>query len=115
MKKIGAEIFESFKMWCWRRMEKMKWSENVINEVVPEHVGEKRTLLNNILHRKANCISHILRNGLYDAIEGHVTEVKGVARRRTQLLDDLRNRKYWELKEEAEDRKKWKQQSINQT
>jgi hypothetical protein len=27
-----------------------------------------------------------------------------VGRRRTQLLDDLRNRKiYWELKEEAED------------
>jgi len=32
--------------------------------------------------------------------------VKGVGRRRTQLLDDLRNRRrYWELKEEAEDRK----------
>ena len=35
-------------------------------------------------------------------------EVKGVRRRRTtQLLYDLRNRRrYWELKEEAEDRKK---------
>ena len=33
-------------------------------------------------------------------------EVKGVGRRRTQLLDDLRDRRtYWELKEEAEDRK----------
>ena len=33
------------------------------------------------------------------------TEVKGVGGRRTQLFDDLRNRKrYWELKEEAEDR-----------
>ena len=32
-----------------------------------------------------------------------MTEVKGVGRRRTQLLDDLRNRRrYWELKEEAE-------------
>ena len=48
----------------------------------------KRTLLNNILHRKAI---------------GQMTEVKGVGRRRTQLLDDLRNRRrYWELKEEAE-------------
>jgi hypothetical protein len=35
-----------------------------------------------------------------------MTEVKGVGRRRTQLLDDLRNRRrYWELKEEVEDRK----------
>jgi hypothetical protein len=31
-------------------------------------------------------------------------EVKGLGRRRTQLLDDLRNgRRYWELKQEAED------------
>ena len=35
---------------------------------------------------------------------GQMTEVKEVGRRRTQLLDDLRNiRRYWELKEEAED------------
>ena len=35
-----------------------------------------------------------------------MTEVKEVGRR-TQLLDDLRNRRrYWELKEEAEDQKK---------
>jgi hypothetical protein len=35
-----------------------------------------------------------------------MTEVKGVGRRRTQLLDDLRNmRRYWELNEKAEDKK----------
>jgi hypothetical protein len=50
------------------------------------------------------------------AIEGQMTEVKGVGRRSTQLLDDLRNRRrYWELKEEAEDRKRWKRQFINPT
>ena len=37
-----------------------------------------------------------------------MTEVKVVGRRRTQLLDDLTNRRYWELKEEAEDRGGWK-------
>jgi hypothetical protein len=44
-----------------------------------------------------------------------MTEVKEVGIRRTQLLDDLRNRRYWELKEEAEDRKIWKRQFINRT
>ena len=89
-------------MWCRRRMEKIKWSEKVTNEQVLNRIGEKRTLLNNILRRKANWICHILRINclLHDAIEGQMTEVKGV--RRTQLLDDLRNRRrYWELKEEA--------------
>ena len=41
-------------MWCWRRMEKIKWPEKVTNEQVLERIGEKRTLLNNILRRKAN-------------------------------------------------------------
>jgi hypothetical protein len=44
-----------------------------------------------------------------------MTECKVVGRRRTQLLDDLRNRRYWEVKEEAEDRKRWKPQFINRT
>jgi hypothetical protein len=34
-------------------MEKIKWSEKVTSEVL-ERIGEKRTLLNNILRRKAN-------------------------------------------------------------
>ena len=70
-----------------------------------------RTLINNILRRKANWISHILRrNCLHnDVIEGQMSEVKGAGRRKTQPLDDLRNkRRYWELKEEAEDRKRWR-------
>ena len=40
-----------------------------------------------------------------------MTEVKRVGRRRTQLNDYLRNRRrYCELKEEVEDRKRWKRQ-----
>ena len=107
---------ESFEMWSWRRMEKIKWSDKVTNEQVLDRIGEKRTLLNNILRRKANWIGHILRRNClrHDAIDGQMTEVKGVGRRRTQLLDDLRNRRsYWELKEEAEDRKGWRRQFIS--
>jgi hypothetical protein len=32
-------------------------------------------------------------------------EVKGIGRRRMQLFDDLRNRRYWELREDAEGEK----------
>ena len=59
---------------------------------------------------------HILRKNslLRNAIKGQMTEGKGVGRTRTQLLDDLRNRgKYWELKEEAEDRKKNGEDSLS--
>jgi hypothetical protein len=45
-----------------------------------------------------------------------MTGVNGVGRRKTQLLSDLKNRRrYWELKEEAEDWKSWKQQFITRT
>ena len=97
-------------------MEKIKWSEKVTNEQVLDRTGEKRTLLNNILRRKVNRIRHILRRNclLHDAIEGNMTEVKGVGRRRTQLLNDLRNRRrYWKLKEEAVERNRWRRQFIN--
>jgi hypothetical protein len=51
-------------------------------------------------------MGHILRRNylLHDAIEGQMAEIKGVRRRRrrTQLLDDLRKRRNWELKEECE-------------
>ena len=42
-------------------MEKIKWPEKVTNEQVIERIGEKSTLLNNILRRNTNCIVHILR------------------------------------------------------
>ena len=69
---------------------------------------KKRTLLNNMLSRKTKWIGYNLRINclLHDTI-GQLMEVKGVGRRRTPFLDDLRNRRWcWELKEEPEDRKK---------
>ena len=42
-----------------------------------------------------------------------MAEVKGEGRKRTELLDYLRNRKiHWELNEEAEVKKRWKWQFI---
>ena len=45
-------------------MEKIKWSEKVTNEDVLEHIGEKRTLLNNTLRRKAYWIGHIITQSI---------------------------------------------------
>ena len=82
-------------MGCWRRMEMIKWFQKVTNEKVLERIGEKRTLLDNIVRKKANWIGHILRRNcfLHNAIEGRIMDVKRVGRRRAQLLDDLRNRR----------------------
>ena len=63
-------------------MEKIKWPEKVTKELVFKRITEKRTLLNYILKR--SCL-------LQDAIKGQMTELRGVGRRRTQIIDDLRN------------------------
>ena len=81
-KKIGTEVFGEFEMWCWRRMEKLKWSYKVTNGQFLERIGEKMTFLNNILCRNAKLIGHILRRNcfLHDAIEGQMTGVKGIGK-----------------------------------
>src|SRR5215475_3223873 len=52
---------ESFEMWCWRRMEKISWTDHVRNEDVLFRVKEQRNILHEISKRKANWIGHILR------------------------------------------------------
>jgi len=101
--------------WCWRRMEKISWTDHVRNEEVSLGVKEQRNILHEISKRKANWIGHILRRYclLQRVIEGKTKggmEVTGRrGGRRKKLLDDLKKRRgYSHLKEEALDRTKWR-------
>ena len=42
-------------------LENIKWPEKVTNEQVLDRIGDKKTLLNTILRRKANFIGRIQR------------------------------------------------------
>ena len=66
---------ESFEMWCWRRMEKISWTDHVRNEEVLLRVNEQRNILHEVRKRKANWIGHILRRNclLQQVIEGKIT------------------------------------------
>jgi len=109
------KCLESFEMWCWRRMEKISWTDHVRNEEVLLRVNEQRNILHEIRKRKANWIGHILRRNclLKQVIEGKIKGELEVARRRgrrrKKLLDDLKDRRgYSHLKEEALDRTMWR-------
>ena len=111
LRTIDQKRLESFEMWCWRRMEKMSWTDHVRNEEVLLRVNEQKNILHEIRKRKTNWIGHILRRNclLQQVIEGKIKgqiEVKRRrGRRRKKLLDDLKNRRgYCQLKEEALDR-----------
>jgi hypothetical protein len=114
-KKVDQKYLGSFEMWCWRRMEKISWTDRVRNEEVLLRVKEERNVLRTVKRRKDNWIGHILCT---NSLLKHVTEVKREGRitvtvrrgiRRKQLLDDLKERRgCWKLKEEALDRTVWR-------
>jgi len=66
------KYLEMFKIWCWRRMEKISWTDNVRNEVLLR-VKEGGDILQTIKLRKANWIGHILHR---ECILKHVTKGK---------------------------------------
>ena len=102
-------------MLCWRRLEKISWTDRARNKEVLLRVKKQRNILHEISKRKANWIGHILcRNCLLQrVIEGKIKvgiEVTGrQGRRRRKILDDLKERRgYSHLKEEALDRTMWR-------
>jgi hypothetical protein len=64
LRTIKRSDLESFEMWCWRRMEKICWTDHVRNEEVLLRVKEERNILHEIPKQKANWIGHILRKKL---------------------------------------------------
>jgi hypothetical protein len=61
LRAVGQKHLKSLEMWCWRRMEKISWTEHVRNEKVLLIVKEQRNILHEISKRRANWIGHILR------------------------------------------------------
>ena len=59
LRAMDQKHLESFEMWCWRRMEKISWTDRVRNEDVSLRVKEQRNILHEIHNRKANWIGHI--------------------------------------------------------
>jgi hypothetical protein len=85
-------------------MEKISWTDRVNNEAF---------IIHTIRRRKANWIEHILHRNylLKHIIEGKIRGTRRRGRRHKQLLDDLKEaRRYWKLKEEAQDHTLWRTQ-----
>jgi hypothetical protein len=100
LRKVDQKHLKSFEMWCWRRMQKIGWTDYVRNEVL-QRVKEENNILNTIKRRKVNRISHILRSTcvLKHVIEGKIEgrmEVTGRRgrRRKSSYWMSLRKRAY---------------------
>jgi len=88
---VDQKHLEIFKMWCWRRMEKISWTDHVRNEEVLLRAKEQRNIVHEIRKRKAKWIGHILRTNclLQRVIEGKIQggiEVTGRQGRRRRTI-----------------------------
>uniref|UniRef100_A0A8D8SEP2 Craniofacial development protein 2 n=1 Tax=Cacopsylla melanoneura TaxID=428564 RepID=A0A8D8SEP2_9HEMI len=114
MRKKEEKYLESFEMWLWRRIENIIWSDKVRNEEVLRRVGEERSILKTIKKRKRSWLGHILRR---DCLQKRIMEgeIKGTrsrgAKKFGMLTDILENKTFEELKEEAQDRIRWRRGS----
>jgi len=45
LQKIDQKCMEGFEMWCWRRIEKISWTDHARNEEVLYGVKEERNII----------------------------------------------------------------------
>jgi hypothetical protein len=99
-------------MWCWKRIEKISWTDHVRNEEVLLRASEQPNILHGIRKRKANWIGRrncLLKEVTEGKIKGRIEVTRRRGRRRKKLLDDLGDRRrYSHLKDEVLDRIKWR-------
>jgi hypothetical protein len=56
---------ESFEIWCWRRIEKISWTDHVRNEEVLHSQGGEEYNVHTLKNREVNWIGHILRRNCF--------------------------------------------------
>jgi hypothetical protein len=108
--KVDQKYLGSFEMLCWRRMEKIIWTDCMKSEVLPTD-KEERNIMHTMKQGKDNWISHIFHRSclLKHAIKEEVKEMGRRERRSKHPLDDLKEmRQYWNLKQEALDHNVWR-------
>jgi hypothetical protein len=99
LRAVDQKHLKSYKIWCWRMMEKISWTDHVTNEKVLLTVKKQSKTLHEISKRNAYWIGHILRRYclLQHLIKGKIkggTEVTvRRGRRSRKLLDDLKERR----------------------
>jgi len=66
---VDRKQLESFEMWCWRRMEKISWTDRVRNEEVLLSVKEQRNIVHEVINGRLTglvtfCVETAFCNGL---------------------------------------------------
>ena len=108
--KVDQKYLGSFEMLCWRRMERISWTDCMKSEIL-ETDKEERNILHTMKQGKDSWICHIIHKSclLKHAIKGQLKGMERPKRRSKHLFADLKEmRQYWNLKQKAVDHTVWK-------
>jgi len=85
-------MLEALEMWCWRKMQRISWTDRRSNEDILRTIYEKRTLLDTIKKRRWQMIGHTLRHGdeLHSLIiEGMIEGTRSRGRPRARYINQI--------------------------
>ena len=69
LRAVDQKHLESFEIWCWRRMEKINWTDHVRNEDVLLRVKEQRKILQEIVHgRRTGLVTFCPETAFYNGL-----------------------------------------------
>jgi hypothetical protein len=89
MRMEDIKRLEASEKWIWRRMERISWTEHIMNEEVLQMVGEERAIITTISKRQWNWIVTYWEETLRHPYDGNNREKNGgrKGRGRQKLLD----------------------------
>ena len=87
------ERLENCKMWLWRKVLNITWSDKVCKEEVLRHVGEERAIISVINRRQRVWLSHTLRHCdlVPLVIEGRIQGKRPPGRPWARMLDRVKD------------------------
>jgi hypothetical protein len=66
---LDQKHLESFEMWCWRRMEKISWTDHVRNEEVLLTVKEQINILTKYANgRRTGLVTFCVETAFYNGL-----------------------------------------------
>ena len=80
------------------------------NELVLSSMNEKRSLIKTIWDKKKNWIGHVVRGDrlMKLVLEGKMEEKRSRGRPRMDMIDDVLDETYGDMKRKAENRENWR-------
>jgi hypothetical protein len=66
LRKVDQKYLESCEMWCWRRMEKISWTDRVRNEEVLHRVKEERNIVHTVKRRLTGLVTSCVETAFWN-------------------------------------------------